>query len=233
MEKKINQISRVIQHLNAKGDDTDVAETASTYENEIEGILRDAADRVKRFHAAAQYRADSTALEARAEEIARRLETVDLANELEAAFVAVQPGLEAKELTLTTAVEPGLSPTISSVAALVERIVSNLARNVVAHATYGSAVTCAIRADGTERVAITVSNDCAPLPPETSERAFEAFWRADMARAGEGEHVGLGLALVAKATETLGGTSSIDVEAVGEASARFSVTVTLPRSASS
>ena len=170
---------------------------------------------------------------ARAEEIARRLETVDLANELEAAFVAVQPGLEAKELTLTTAVEPGLSPTISSVAALVERIVSNLARNVVAHATYGSAVTCAIRADGTERVAITVSNDCAPLPPETSERAFEAFWRADMARAGEGEHVGLGLALVAKATETLGGTSSIDVEAVGEASARFSVTVTLPRSASS
>ena len=129
---------------------------------------------------------------ARAEEIAGRLESVNLADELEGAFVGVQPGLDAKELTLTIAIEPGLSPTISSVAALVERIVSNLARNVVAHATPGSAVTCGLRADGTERVAITVTNDCAPPPPETSERAFEAFWRADMARAGEGEHVGLG-----------------------------------------
>lgn len=170
---------------------------------------------------------------ARAEEIAGRLESVNLADELEGAFVGVQPGLEAKELTLTIAIEPGLSPTISSVAALVERIVSNLARNVVAHATPGSAVTSELRADGAERVAITVTNDCVPPPPETSERAFEAFWRADMARAGEGEHVGLGLALVAKATEALGGTSSIDVEAAGEASARFSVTVTLPRAAAS
>ena len=166
---------------------------------------------------------------ARAEEITGRLETVDLDDELDGAFAAVQSGFEAQDLTLTTAIEPGLSPTISSVAALVERIVSNLARNVVAHATPGSAVTCALRADGAERVSVTVSNECAPLPPETSERAFEAFWRADMARAGEGEHVGLGLALVAKASEALGGTSSIEVEAAGEGGARFSVTVTLPR----
>ena len=156
---------------------------------------------------------------------------MNLADELEGAFVGVQPGLDAKELTLTIAIEPGLSSTISSVAALVERVVSNLARNVVAHATPGSAVTCALRADGAERVSITVSNDCAPLPPEASERAFEAFWRADTARTGDGEHVGLGLALVAKATEALGGTSSIAVEAAGEASACFSVTVTLPRAA--
>ena len=88
-------------------------------------------------------------------------------------------------------------------------------------------------ADGAERVSITVSNDCAPLPPEASERAFEAFWRADTARTGDGEHVGLGLALVAKATEALGGTSSIEVEAAEEGGARFSVTVTLPRVACS
>lgn len=166
---------------------------------------------------------------ARAEEISGRLETVDLAEELDGAFAAVQPGFEARGLALTTAIEPDLSPVISSVAALVERVVSNLARNVVAHATPGSAVTCALRADGAERVSITVSNDCAPLPPEASERAFEAFWRADTARTGDGEHVGLGLALVAKATEALGGTSSIEVEAAADGGARFSVTVTLPR----
>ena len=166
---------------------------------------------------------------ARAEEISGRLETVDLAEELDGAFAAVQPGFEARGLALTTAIEPDLSPVISSVAALVERVVSNLARNVVAHATPGSAVNCALRADGAERVSITVSNDCAPLPPEACERAFEAFWRADTARTGDGEHVGLGLALVAKATEALGGTSSIEVEAAGDGGARFSVTVILPR----
>ncbi|MEE2941585.1 MAG: ATP-binding protein [Planctomycetota bacterium] len=166
---------------------------------------------------------------ARAEEIAERVETVNLADELTRAFAAVQPQLDAQELTLATATEAGLSPVISSVVALVERIVSNLVRNVVAHATPGSTVDWALRADGAERVAITVSNDCAPLPPETSERAFEAFWRADAARAGEGEHVGLGLALVAKAAEALGGTSSIELGVAEEGSARFSVTVTLPR----
>ncbi|MEC8512654.1 MAG: ATP-binding protein [Planctomycetota bacterium] len=166
---------------------------------------------------------------ARADEIAERVEKVDLVDELDRALAAVQPEFEAQRLTLTTVIEPGLSPVISSVAALVERIVSNLVRNVVAHATPGSAVTSALRAEGAERVAITVSNDCAPMPPDTSERAFEAFWRADEARAGEGEHVGLGLALVAKAAEALGGTSSIAVEAPEEGSARFSVTVTLPR----
>ena len=40
VEKKIAQISRVIQHLNAKSDDADVADTAGTYENEIEGAAR-------------------------------------------------------------------------------------------------------------------------------------------------------------------------------------------------
>ena len=45
--------------------------------------------------------------------------------------------------------------------------------------------------------------------------------------------MGLGLALVAKATEALGGTSSIEVEAAEEGGARFSVTVTLPRVACS
>ena len=152
VEKKIAQISRVIQHLNAKSDDSDLdslaggrverggasvaatgqprqlfarqasagelprihcrllqalhqplltpqrrapaapesqpAEVCATcaicatllstqagnYENEIEGILRDASERVRRFHAACQHKHDSALLEARAEEIQARYE---------------------------------------------------------------------------------------------------------------------------------------------------------------
>ena len=43
MEKKVQQLTKVIYHLNAKGEDAaDVSDQANAYENEIEGILRDA-----------------------------------------------------------------------------------------------------------------------------------------------------------------------------------------------
>lgn len=74
VEKKIAQISRVIQHLNAKSDDSDLDSLAGSYENEIEGILRDASERVRRFHAASQHKHDNARLEARAEEIEARYE---------------------------------------------------------------------------------------------------------------------------------------------------------------
>ena len=74
VEKKIAQISRVIQHLNAKSDDSDLDSLAGSYENEIEGILRDASERVRRFHAASQHKHDNARLEARAEEIEAKYE---------------------------------------------------------------------------------------------------------------------------------------------------------------
>ena len=56
IERKVQQLTKVIYHLNAKGDDAgDVGNTAASYENEIEGILRDAGERVKRFQAAAAH----------------------------------------------------------------------------------------------------------------------------------------------------------------------------------
>ena len=43
MERKVQQLTKVIYHLNSKGDTgEDMGDTAASYENEIEGILRDA-----------------------------------------------------------------------------------------------------------------------------------------------------------------------------------------------
>ena len=47
---------------------------AGGYENEIEGILRDASERVRRFQAACAHKHDNARLEARAEEIEARYE---------------------------------------------------------------------------------------------------------------------------------------------------------------
>lgn len=166
---------------------------------------------------------------ARSEEIAERLEPVDVADVMTRAFGAAAPELKAGRLVLRDETPTDVDPGISSVAPLVERIASNLARNAAAHATPGTEIVHAVVADGPGRVAMTVSNVCAPLPPEASEMAFEAFWRADVARTGDGEHVGLGLPLVAKAAEALGGSASIQVTDEGAERARFSIRVSLPR----
>ena len=75
VEKKIAQISRVIQHLNAKTNDAnDLDSLAGTYENEIEGILRDASDRVRRFNAACEHKRDKAWLHAKAKDIEEKYE---------------------------------------------------------------------------------------------------------------------------------------------------------------
>ena len=59
IERKVQQLTKVIYHLNAKSEDGgELGNTVSSYENEIEGILRDASERVKRFQAAAAHSTD-------------------------------------------------------------------------------------------------------------------------------------------------------------------------------
>ena len=69
MAKKVQQLTKVIYHLNSKGDDGDVAENAQSYENEIEGILRDAGERVKRFQAACSHATDTKLIESKVHEV--------------------------------------------------------------------------------------------------------------------------------------------------------------------
>ena len=68
-ENKISSIGRVLQHLNARADDADLEDASQSAEHEIEGILRDASERVKKIQAAAQAQRDGAALEARAKEL--------------------------------------------------------------------------------------------------------------------------------------------------------------------
>lgn len=71
----MQQLTKVIYHLNAKGDDSgDISGQASSYENEIEGILRDAGERVRRFHAACSHEADARLIEKKVREVEQRYE---------------------------------------------------------------------------------------------------------------------------------------------------------------
>ena len=75
IERKVQQLTKVIYHLNTKGDDAgDVGNTAASYENEIEGILRDAGERVKRFQAAAAHATDERLIAEKVREVELKYE---------------------------------------------------------------------------------------------------------------------------------------------------------------
>ncbi|HEV7505196.1 MAG TPA: ATP-binding protein [Thermoanaerobaculia bacterium] len=80
-------------------------------------------------------------------------------------------------------------------------ILSNLFANAVAYGSPGSAVRCLGKT--TEAgFALSIRNSTADLVPDDLPRIFDRFWRKDTARS-DGQHAGLGLALVAALCETL------------------------------
>jgi hypothetical protein len=75
IDRKVQQLTKVIYHLNAKGEEAgELGDTSASYENEIEGILRDAGERVKRFQAAAQQATDEKIIAEKVREVELKYE---------------------------------------------------------------------------------------------------------------------------------------------------------------
>ena len=106
----------------------------------------------------------------------------------------------------------------------VERIMANLITNALAASPPGGHVWLSATSDGTGAdVVLSVTDDGPGFPPGAAARAFERFFRADPARAGQGS--GLGLAIVREFAVAHGGTAH--AENVAPRGAR--VSVVLPR----
>jgi signal transduction histidine kinase len=106
----------------------------------------------------------------------------------------------------------------------VERIMANLITNALAAVPGGGHVWLSASADPSgANVILAVTDDGPGFPPGTAARAFERFFRADPARAGQGS--GLGLAIVREFAVAHGGTAH--AENVAPRGAR--VSVVLPR----
>ncbi len=71
---------------------------------------------------------------------------------------------------------------------------------------------------------VRVSNTGSTLSPEEVERVFERFWRGDAARSDAAVRSGLGLPLVRRIMDVLGGTVRVESQPDG----RFQVTLSVP-----
>lgn len=80
-------------------------------------------------------------------------------------------------------------------------IITNLLSNALEHSDRGGSLTISEgRSHG-----LVFSNSGCQLSQSSIERVFDRFWRGDSARGQTGQHSGLGLALVQRATAALGG----------------------------
>ena len=105
-----------------------------------------------------------------------------------------------------------------------QQILANLLDNAVSHADPDTWIDVSLHAERDTAV-LTLANPACRLTDEDAARVFDRFWRADTARSDTGLHCGLGLALVQRLVDLLGGTPAASLASPGV----FQIVATFPR----
>lgn len=129
-------------------------------------------------------------------------EELDLAVEVGAACLAVEPRASAKGQTVSQEIAEDLLVFADTRA--LEHVLLNLLENAVKYTPEGGHLTVSARAQG-ELVRVEVQDDGPGIAPQHRERLFERFYRVDSGRSRELGGTGLGLAIVKHLVEAMGG----------------------------
>jgi signal transduction histidine kinase len=87
---------------------------------------------------------------------------------------------------------------------MLDHVLSNLLGNAAEYADSGGVIQVSLAlTHGSLRLA--VRNPARVLDPSDVDKMFDRFWRKDAARTDTGQHCGLGLAIVARCVEAMGG----------------------------
>ncbi len=132
-------------------------------------------------------------------------------------IVAYEELMENKQIELVCDLDEVI---VYSAPALLELIWNNLLSNAVKFTNEGGRVEVTLKKQGKNAV-VSVSDTGCGISPETGARIFEKFYQGDTSHSQEGN--GLGLALVKKVVDVLGGEISVHSE-LGKGS-RFEVTL--------
>ncbi len=145
------------------------------------------------------------------QELTPETEAVRLDEMLAEAVLGFEELIEQKELTLSCELDEA---TVVSSKSYLEIVWNNLLSNAVKFTEKGGTIGVSVKksADG---AIVTVSDTGCGISPETGARIFDKFYQGDTSHSGEGN--GLGLALVKKVIDVLGGEISVSSE-VGKGS---------------
>ncbi len=191
---------------------------------------REAAASIKRSAQSLLHLVDDLLAMVRAEvgRLEVKLAPVELRELVEQVVASVQWMLGTKQLTLQSEIGPHGDGEVISDRRLLGQILVNLVANAAKFTPQGGRVTVRARVEG-DRLILQVSDTGIGIPADKRAAIFEAFRQLDASDERTYGGVGLGLALVRRLCELLGGTVSVD--SVVDQGSTF--TVSVPASASS
>ena len=152
-----------------------------------------------------------------------KIEQVDLDELLASAAASAQWLFGGKQLTVAVEVSPAV-PLIRTDRTKVNQILLNLLSNAIKFTPDGGSIT--LRVTPTDSgVELVVEDTGVGIPAEALRRIFDEFYQVDGSSVREYGGVGLGLALVKRLAELLGGSVSVASEV--ERGSRFAVRLPL------
>lgn len=149
-------------------------------------------------------------------------QTYDLGEQLCECLLGFEQAWEDKGLDIDTDLEENVRVTTD--AELLSLVWNNLFSNAVKFTGAGGRISLSLRTEGADAV-VRVSDTGCGIPPEVGRHIFEKFYQGDPSHAAQGN--GLGLALVKRVMDIIGGEISVE-SVVGKGS---SFTVRLRRGA--
>jgi signal transduction histidine kinase len=140
------------------------------------------------------------------ETIKEEREVISLEESIATSVIAFEEALESKQIDLACDIEDIRLYTVGS---YVEIIWNNLISNAIKFTNPGGVIRIKAWRDG-KICKITVADNGIGMPREVGERIFDRFYQADTSHSTEGN--GLGLALVKRVVEILGGSITVESE---------------------
>ncbi len=138
-----------------------------------------------------------------------RFEPVDVAEVVRSQWAEVEDTARQRGVRFDDRL--GDSLTVETDAVLAGRIAANLLANAAEYAPSGAAVEVGLERSESG-VRLWVSNEADGLDGASAERLFAPFWRGDVARSATGRHAGLGLSIVRRCAEALGGAAGARID---------------------
>ena len=136
--------------------------------------------------------------------IVPEIEEFDLAELVRISALSFENLIERKNLNLVCDID---EISIKSSATLIEIALNNLISNAIKFTEVGGSITISLKEDNDEAI-IKVSDTGCGISKDIGTKIFDKFYQGDTSHAAEGN--GLGLALVKKVIDILGGTMSVE-----------------------